>query len=323
MARGCRTAGDARYGVDRAEETRRAIEARATAEAEERRRGRAPAGLEQVGGGRGSGSTTSWRAWSALLAALYGTDGIAALMERHAGGAAVGGGAAAAGAGGGRRDGDDASATATAAAPPTVTANEADGASASITLDIAGFRSLLRRTLKISPRVLSDRDVDIFLIALDEDGSGDIDASELEAFLARWDDEDEGAATATEDKAETVEDESLNEDCRDSMGAGSGEGEKRRPRRVLYKGQWCKGVREGKGCEIFSDGSRFDGDLKAGLRHGHGVMTWPRVHDGAPPLAREFTEEELLRDDLEVEDEAGEDGNDKERGGGEEEGGRS
>jgi hypothetical protein len=44
-----------------------------------------------------------------------------------------------------------------------------------------------------------------------------------------------------------------------------------------YKGNWNKGIKEGKGILTFSNGATYEGDFKAGLRDGIGKM---RYHSG-------------------------------------------
>ena len=43
----------------------------------------------------------------------------------------------------------------------------------------------IRQALKVSPKELPDRDIDIFVKALDDDGSGDLDIEELADFVER------------------------------------------------------------------------------------------------------------------------------------------
>jgi len=52
-------------------------------------------------------------------------------------------------------------------------------------LDIKEFKRLVRATLKVPPTQLTDRDLDSFIKALDDDGSGDLDIAELSDFVLR------------------------------------------------------------------------------------------------------------------------------------------
>ena len=53
------------------------------------------------------------------------------------------------------------------------------------TLDAREFKLCIRQALKVSPKDLPDRDIDLFVKALDDDGSGDLDIDELADFVER------------------------------------------------------------------------------------------------------------------------------------------
>ena len=53
------------------------------------------------------------------------------------------------------------------------------------TLDYDELRKLMRVALKIPPRELSDKEIKVFCLALDDDGSGDLNISELADFFSR------------------------------------------------------------------------------------------------------------------------------------------
>ena len=43
----------------------------------------------------------------------------------------------------------------------------------------------------------------------------------------------------------------------------------------IYDGEWENGKPEGRGIEMFGDGSKFEGDFKNGKWEGRGKYTWP------------------------------------------------